>query len=283
MDQFKHMFKKINFILLALPLFSSAQIYYKDIVSLQQTNQLQQLYKEQKVRKVVLNSFDPGDAPIPNFVCFQEMSPTFTIIKTYTQNSPASQSVLVSQFNGNMQLIKSSDSSNASLAVTNYAYNEKGLLASMDITTLNYAYKITENEKHLWLYDAQNRVDRMYRIRNGNDTTVIQFKLDENGLPAEETWYNRFGQNVSRYYYYYNSAKQLTDIVTFNNKAKKLLPEYVFEYDESGKMSSMLSVQAGTSNYFIWRYRYNQKGLKEKETCFDKQKQLMGYVTYRYQ
>lgn len=277
------MLKKILFLLLALPHVTSAQVYYKDIVSLLQTTQLQQQYKEHKIRKVVLNSFDPGDTPLPDFICFQEMSPTFNLIKTYTQSNPTSQSVLVSQFNGSMQLIKSSDSSNASLAVTLYTYNDKGLLSTMDITTQNYAYKTKEAEKHVWLYDAQNRIDRMYRIRNGSDTTVIQFKLDENGLPAEEVWYNHLGQNTNRYYYYYNAAKQLTDIVTFNNKAKKLLPEYVFEYDEANRLSSMLSVQAGSSNYFIWRYRYNEKGLKERENCFDKQKQLVGYVTYRYQ
>lgn len=277
------MFKKILFLLLVVPHTILAQVYYKDIVSLQQTTLLQQLYKQNKIRKVVLTSFDIGDNPLQDFICFQELSPTYNSIKTYTQSNPASQSVLVSQFNGSMQLIKTSDSSNASLAVTLYTYNEKGLLITMDITTQNYAYKTKETEKHMWLYDAQNRVDRMYRIRNGNDTTVVQFKLDENGLPAEEVWYNRLGQNTNRYYYYYNAAKQLTDIVTFNNRAKKLLPEYVFEYDQENRMASMLSVQAGSSNYYIWRYRYNEKGLKERENCFDKQKQLMGYVTYRYQ
>ena len=277
------MFKKILYLLLAVPFTGTAQFYYKDILSMQQTTGLQQQYKAQKIRKVVLTSFDPGDQPIPNFICFQELSPTFNIIKTYTQSSASLQSVLVSQFNGNLQLIKSSDSSNASLAVTSYGYNEKGFLSTVDITTQSYAYKVSETEKHIWLYDTAKRIDRMYRIRNGNDTTVIQFKLDENGLPAEEAWYNRNGQNINRYYYYYDSFKRLTDIVTYNNRAKKLLPEYVFEYYENGQMSSMLSVQAGTSNYLIWRYRYNEKGLKERETCFDKQKQLLGYVTYRYQ
>jgi hypothetical protein len=276
------MLKKILYLLLAAPFTCTAQFYYKDVMSMQQTTALQQQYKAQKIRKVAINSFDPGDVPIPNFICFQELSPTFNLIKTYTQSVASMQSVLVSQFNGKMQLIKSSDSSNASLAVTNYTYNEKGLLVTVDITTQSYAYKTGETEKHLWLYDAQNRIDRMYRIRNGNDTTVVQFKLDENNLPVEESWYNRNGQNINRFYYYYTEQK-LTDIVTYNSRVKKLLPEYVFEYNTEGLLSSMLSVQTGTSNYLVWRYRYNGQGLKERESCFDKQKQLLGYVTYSYQ
>lgn len=276
------MLKRILYLLLAAPVTCTAQFYYKDIVSMQQTTALQQQYKAQKIRKVVLNSFDPGDVPIPNFICFQELSPTFNIIKTYTQSVASMQSVLVSQFNAKIQLIKSSDSSNASLAVTNYSYNDKGLLVSIDITTQSYAYKTAETEKHVWLYDAQDRIDRMYRIRNGNDTTVVQFQLDEHNLPVEETWYNRKGQNINRFYYYYTQQK-LTDIVSYNSRVKKLLPESIFEYNAEGKLSSLLSVQSGTSNYLVWRYRYNSQGLKERENCFDKQKQLLGYVTYSYQ
>jgi hypothetical protein len=277
------MFKNILLLLLFIPFCVHAQFYYKDIVSLQQTTQLQQQYKTQKIRKVVLNSFDALDQPVTEFICFQELSPTFNIIKTYTQSSASLQSVLVSQFNGSFQLIKSSDSSNTSLAVTNYSYNEKGQLTVIDINTQSYSNKVSEKEKHLWLYNDQNQIDRMYRIRNGNDTTVIQFKLDKNGLPAEESWYNRNGQNTNRYYYYYDSSSRLTDIVTFNNRAKRLLPENVFEYNETGQLASMLSVQSNSSNYLIWRYRYNEKGLKEREICYNKQKQIVGYIMYRYQ
>jgi hypothetical protein len=276
------MLKKILYLLILLPITGTAQFYYKDIVSMQQTTALQQTYKTQKIRKVVLNSFDPGDQPSPNFICFQELTPTFNIIKTYTQSAASMQSVLVSQFNGNMQLMKSSDSSNTSLAVTNYTYNEKGWLSEVNIVTQSYAYKQSEQEKHVWTYTEDGRIEKMLRIRNTTDTVTVRFKCDESGLPVEEEWFNKNGQSTTLYYYYYEN-KRMTDIVKFNERAKRLLPEYVFEYNAAGQLSQMLTVQPGSSNYLVWKYTYNEKGLKEKESCFDKQKSLLGYVTYRYQ
>ncbi|MBX9783895.1 MAG: hypothetical protein K2X48_11455 [Chitinophagaceae bacterium] len=276
------MLKKILYLLLFAPFAANAQFYYKDLVAMEQTTQLQQMYKANKIRKVILNSFDPGDQPTPNFICFQELTPAFNIIKTYTQSAASMQSVLVSQFNPRMQLIRSSDSSNASLAVTNYSYNEQGLLLMVEVTTQSYAYKQSETEKHLWQYDDQQRVKQMLRIRNNGDTVTVKFKVDETGMPIEEEWFNKNGQSANFYYYYYEN-KKLTDIVKFNERVKKLLPEYMFEYNAAGQMSQMITVQSGTSNYFIWRYQYNENGLKEKETCFDKQKQPLGYVSYRYQ
>jgi hypothetical protein len=276
------MLKKILYLLILLPVTGFAQFYYKDIVSMQQTTALQQTYKAQKIRKVVLNSFDPGDQPTPNFICFQELTPTFNIIKTYTQSAASMQSVLVSQFNGNMQLIKSSDSSNASLAVTSYLYNDKGWLTELNIITQSYAYKQSEQEKHVWIYTEDGRIEKMLRIRNTTDTVTVMFKCDESGLPVEEEWFNKNGQSTTLYYYYYEN-KRMTDIVKFNERAKRLLPEYIFEYNTAGQLTQMLTVQQGTSNYLVWKYMYNEKGLKEKETCFDKQKSLLGYVTYRYQ
>lgn len=276
------MLKKILYLLLFVPFAVNAQFYYKDLVAMEQTTQLQQTYKANKIRKVVLNSFDPGDQPTPNFICFQELTPTFNIIKTYTQSAASMQSVLVSQFNPKMQLIKSSDSSNASLAVTNYTYNDQGLLILVEITTQSYAYKQSETEKHLWEYDDKKQVKQMLRIRNNSDTVMVKFKIDETGMPIEEEWFNKNGQSTNFYYYYYEN-KKLTDIVKFNERVKKLLPEYMFEYNAAGQMSQMITVQSGTSNYFVWRYQYNENGLKEKETCFDKQKQMLGYVSYRYQ
>lgn len=275
------MLQKILYLLFFFPVAAQSQFYYKDMVSLQQTTELQQQYKVQKIRKVILNSFSPEGEPIPDFVCFQEVSPTYNIIKTYTQSAASMQSVLVSQFNPKMQLIRSSDSSNSSLSVTTYTYNEKGQLTELTVTTQSYAYKQSETEKHNWTYDAEGRIQQMFRIRN-NDTLRVHFKCDENNQPIEEEWFNRNGASTALYYYYYDN-KRLTDIVKFNDRAKKLLPESVFEYNPSGQLQQMLTVQPGSSNYLVWRYSYNPQGLKEKESCYDKQKRLLGYVTYRYQ
>lgn len=277
------MLKKILYLLLITPFSVQAQFYYKDLVSMQQTTELQKNYKAQKIRKVILNSFDPDDQPTANFICFQELSPTHNIIKTFTQSVASMQNVLASQFNPKMQLIRSSDSSNTSLAVTNYTYDTEGKLVVVDISTKSYAYKQSENEKHVWMYNEQKQPLQMLRIRNNKDTVMVKFKCNDQNQVIEEQWYNKDGQSISIYYYYYNEAKLLTDIVKFNDRARKLLPETLFEYNASAQLTQMLTVQSGTSNYLVWKYEYNAKGLKEKESCYNKQKQLLAYINYRYQ
>lgn len=277
------MLKKILYLLLITPFSVQAQFYYKDLVSMQQTTELQKNYKAQKIRKVILNSFDPDDQPTANFICFQELSPTHNIIKTFTQSVASMQNVLASQFNPKMQLIRSADSSNTSLAVTNYTYDAEGKLVLVDVSTKSYAYKQNENEKHVWMYNEQKQPLQMLRIRNNTDTVMVKFKCNDQNQVIEEQWYNKDGQSISIYYYYYNEAKLLTDIVKFNDRARKLLPETLFEYNASAQLTQMLTVQSGTSNYLVWKYEYNTTGLKEKESCYNKQKQLLAYINYRYQ
>ena len=45
----------------------------------------------------------------------------------------------------------------------------------------------------------------------------------------------------------------------------------------------MVNVQGGGIDYLTWQYTYNEKGLKAKETCSNKQKQLIGRVEYQYE
>jgi hypothetical protein len=44
-----------------------------------------------------------------------------------------------------------------------------------------------------------------------------------------------------------------------------------------------ITVPANSSEYLIWRYQYDDKGLKIKEAVFDKHKQLTGKIEYIYQ
>jgi hypothetical protein len=45
----------------------------------------------------------------------------------------------------------------------------------------------------------------------------------------------------------------------------------------------MISTQQGGSNYIIWKYEYNEKGLKSKETLYNKEKRRMGWIDYLYE
>ena len=62
-----------------------------------------------------------------------------------------------------------------------------------------------------------------------------------------------------------------------------MLPDYIFEYNSSDQLSQMTQVQSGNANYLIWRYAYNEKGLKAREVAYNKEKELMGRIEYSYE
>lgn len=267
---------------LMLPVTVSSQYYQKDILSTKQTMEQIKLYKANKVRKVVLQSFEATGEPVEQFICFQEITPAYNIIKTYTQTIATMQSVLVSQFNTKGQLIRSADSSNTTLNVSTYVYDAAGRLAVVENTSQAYAYKTKETVRHEYKYDTTGFPVSMLRIKNGTDTSFVQFKPDEKGNVGEEHLTGR-GKQPQTWYYYYDDKNRLTDVVRYNERAKRLLPDYMYEYNEQSLLTQMISVQSGSSDYVTWRYQYNEQGLKIKESCFSKQKQLMGYVMYRYE
>jgi hypothetical protein len=122
----------------------------------------------------------------------------------------------------------------------------------------------------------------MLKIKNGTDTTIVNFKLDEKGNVAEERSVHA-GREQPTIYYYYDDKNRLTDVVRYNNRAKRLLPDYMFEYDADGRISMMLVTTEGGADYQKWYYRYNDKGLKQKDECYAKNKMLIGKVEYEYQ
>ena len=86
----------------------------------------------------------------------------------------------------------------------------------------------------------------MLKIMNGTDTTYVRFIPDEKGNIGEEHA-TRNGEALPIVYYYYDDNNRLTDIVRYNMKAQRLLPDNIFEYREDGKMTSLLAVQEGGS------------------------------------
>ena len=121
----------------------------------------------------------------------------------------------------------------------------------------------------------------MLLIKNNTDTTVIDFAKDEQGNIAEEHWKKK-GRQIETYFYYYNIQRQLTGVVRFNLKAQRLLPDYLFEYDENGTLTQLTQVPQGSADYMVWKYTYLPNGLKQNELLFNKQKQPIGRIEYSY-
>ena len=122
----------------------------------------------------------------------------------------------------------------------------------------------------------------MLKIKNRLDTTQVELIKDEQGLIVEEHWKKK-NRKLETYYYYYDAKNQLTDIVRYHSRLRKLLPDYLYEYDDKGRVSQMTQVSMSSSSYIVWKYTYNEKGMKQKEAGFDKEKKLVGRIEYTYE
>lgn len=163
-----------------------------------------------------------------------------------------------------------------------FYYNAKGQIDSIISKSIDTGFNHQAIEKHIWKYNKKGDIDSMLKIKNAKDTTYIVFVLDENNLPAEERWIRK-NKVTETYFYYYNPKQQLTDIVRFNTRVKKLLPDFLFEYNDDNTLKSITQVPVSSSNYLTWEYFYDAQGRKIKELCKNKLKQAIGKVTYQYQ
>jgi hypothetical protein len=260
-------------------LTSSAQYYYKDIIGTKESSELIKNYQANKVNRVLLTSYDANDTKSEDFYVEQEYSPTSQTLKTITRSDVTNETILTSYVDANWNVVKTIDSSDAVISTTLYNYTPEGQLISL-VTTSADTNTTYEKEQHIWQYN-NNKPARMLRIKNGADTTIVDFKLDDRGNVSEERETHK-GIKSQPVYYYYDGNNRLTDIVRYSERAKRLLPEYMFEYSPANQIIQKVTVPANNSDYLIWRYQYDDKGLKTKEAIYNKQKQLTGKVEYQY-
>jgi hypothetical protein len=265
---------------LFIVLSSQAQYYYKDIVGTRESAALITSYRNNKVRTVSLNSYTINNTPIDNFSIQQEFLPAQQALRTITKSEYTAPSYLTSFIDNNGRVTKTIDSSNGVVNTTVYNYNSTGQLAAV-LFTAGDSLSAVKTDDHIWQYDAQNRVSQMLRIKNKIDTAIVRFKLDEKGNVVEEQEKRR-ALSEEPYYYYYDESNRMTDIVRFNKKASRLLPEQMFEYSTSNQVIQRITVPQNSDDYLIWRFAYDNNGLKTKEVIFNKQKEQTGKVEYIY-
>lgn len=260
---------------------AQAQYYYKDVVGTAETATMLRSYKSGKVGRVVLSSFDADNTRTEDLVAEQQFDAATGTLKTITRSGVDGNTTLVAHSDASGRVVKTVDSSENSLSTTTYQYAADGKLLNVLSVSSDKAGTFSVQEEHQWQWEG-NRITGMLRIRNKKDTTVVTFKHDEQGNIIEEHA-QRNGVKQEPVYYYYNDKAQLTDIVRFNNKAKRLLPEYMFEYNDAGQVIQRITFPTNNSEYTIWRYQYNNQGLRIREAIYNKQKQLTGKVEYSYQ
>lgn len=266
-------------LLVTLTGLCSAQYYYKDLIVTAQTAGTWQLYKNNKVKSVSLSSFESNGQPSEGFQGQQDLGDLSRII-THTRTAGTPESWLFASYSPGGWPTRIVDTSDTYRSVSDFSYDAQGRLTAIVNTSTETDNHLKDEEKHLWQYDAKGKPTIMLKIKGNNDTTFIRLVQDEKGNIAEEHA-TRNHNDLPTVYYYYDTAGHLTDIVRYNVKAHRLLPDYLFEY-EGGKMTTMLMVPAGSTDYQKWYYQYDDHGLKTKEVCYNKQKQLMGRIEYTY-
>jgi antitoxin component YwqK of YwqJK toxin-antitoxin module len=256
-----------------------AQYYYKDIIGTRESSDLIKTYQKTGVTGLSVNSYDANDTRNDAFFIAQTFSKPHAVLRTTTRNGDEQQSVLTSYADSAGRIQKTVDSSANLTSITEYTYNNNGQLHTIKSVSTDSSKRLNETEVHQWQYNS-GQVQQMLRIVNNKDTTVVQFKVEGGNVVEEQSTRRGVRDTV---YYYYDAQNRLTDIVRFSAKAKRLLPEYMFEYAADGKVIQKITVPANSSDYLIWRYQYNAEGLKIKEAVYDRYKTLTGKIEYQYQ
>jgi len=275
----KTLLASIIIIIIAKP--AIAQYYYQDIIATQQATEKWKTYKDNKVKSVNILSFESNDQPTEGFLCKLNIKNDYSEITLYTKTDFTKETYSISYYSINGLLKKNVDTSKGYQSVTEYEFDASDNISSFSNSSTETVSNIKNTEQHFWKYGADGKPVSMMKIKNGNDTTFIRFINDEKGNVAEEHAVHNKSE-MPAIYYYYDENKRLTDIVRYNAKAKRLLPDYIFTYSNSNQLSSMLFVPEGSSDYNKWIYEYDEKGLRSKESCFSKQKELLGKIEYEY-
>lgn len=263
---------------------SMAQYYYQDIYNTQQTARNMARLKANNVHVQGVQSLDASLETDNDFRCQRILTPNFRQMRSVTQSRATGLSVMTSTFSAQGQLTKTVDSTGGSITTIQYRYDTAGHITGIHSVSVSEmgSSKFRVTNTRTYRYDDKGRLAGMVQRKSlGNDSTLVLFKTDAQGHVTEE---QEYGKNVRspRIYYNYDSQGRLTDVLRYHAAKKRMLPDYMFEYDAQGRLSQMTTVNAETSNYTIWKYKYDEKGLPLREECYGKEKALLGLIKYNY-
>ena len=258
---------------------SLAQYYYKDIVGTRNVMNDRAQLMAKKVGKITVHSFEADGTPSNGFYCQKKIGSG--TIETEIRSASTGGSLFTARFDGNGKLLQTFDTSENSASLTRYFYDGSGKLIRIESTSHSSDddFRTELSEVHLYSYSDAGLPLQLQVVKNTRDTLVVDFLADEKGNVTDEIERKPGGLH---YYYFYNEAGRLTDIVKMHPVLKKMLPDFVFDYDDDGLLTRMVAVEEGVSrNYVVWQY-VNNDGLRIIEKCFSKDNKLMGYMEYEY-
>ncbi|MBL7702796.1 MAG: hypothetical protein JNM14_11135 [Ferruginibacter sp.] len=269
-------------ILILVLLISSkldAQYYYNDIVNNKQVLSELAVLKQKKINGVKVISLEATGEETEGFTCQKKINRDFTEVEIYTETNESYPNTFISYFTKTGLLQRTVDSSEAGATTIDYTYDASGKLVSIN-SSKRFATDDDAGilyEQHQYKYNEAGILLSMILVKNKRDTTLIEFRADENGNPGIE----KNSKTGEVYYYYHNSRNQLTEILHQYNPRKNPFTEYSFEYNEAGQLIRMKTVEKEGADYFTWRYDY-EDGLRINERCYLKQGSIIGSVEYKY-
>jgi len=268
-------------VILLASVSAKAQYYYNDIIGTLETNRQMKSYLDNKVKTVSSAGYDTRNVKATDFAEVQEVKENGTALRI-SSNTNGNHTVFYNRFDNQGRLISIIDSSTTIQSVTTYLYDAAGKIIQVQNTVKDSANDFDQTEIHKWFYNAAGGVEKMWRVINNTDSLEVRFTPDEDGNAGDEKTYRR-GVEAGTVYYYYDTKKRLSDIVRYNTKAKRLLPDIMFEYDDNDRVIQKITTTSSVDlGYLIWRYIFDAKGLKTKEALFNDDKQLTGKIEYTY-
>jgi hypothetical protein len=257
---------------------ATAQYYYKEIWNSQQLNREFSILKSEKIRNVSVKSFESDGQPSEGFFCEKRIDKNFGRIQMLSKSNMTGQSLINSYFDPAGRITKTVDSTEHSFNQTEYFYDDRGRINEIKTYTKDDDDANGISEIHRYIYNGENLL-KMEREKNNIPVSTVTFTVDKGNVMDETEMIKGVPK---KYFYYYDDKNQLTDVVHYNERAKRLLPDYMYEYDQMGQVTKLITTEEGGSNYFTWQYTYDDKHLRLTERCFTKDRRVLGSVQYSY-
>jgi len=247
----------------------------------QQLRKEWETYKAAGIRHISIKSFEPDGSESKGFFCKKKFSKDYRKSELGNRSAGSAPSLLTTLFDDKGHILSTLDTSEFSVTQIRYTRDASGRILSIQsrIHSADEDFVAELNEEHQYSYEEGDSLPKeLLVIRPQKDTDFIVFARDEKGRISIE----KSSLTGKSYYYYYDDAGRLTDIVREQERNGALLPDYMFEYDDKGRMVKMTSTEEASSNYWVWLYMYNEQGLRIKEKIFSKERQLVGSLGYEY-
>jgi YD repeat-containing protein len=228
---------------------------------------------------IKVKSFDEKDQPSNGFFCEKRINKDFSQSQMISKSNITEQSLLETRYDKSGRVIETTTNTPTTTNTIEFEYDAAGFLSMISTKTMGDGDSTGITEMHQYFYE-NGKPQKMLRKINGALVSTISFVADDKGNIIEE--HATGSSNDKKYYYYYDDKNRLTDLVHYNVVAKRLLPDYMFEYDNDNKPVQKISVDETGRNYFIWRYAYDDKQLPEIQKCYSKEKDLLGTIQFEY-